>query len=218
VSTSDEAFAQSVDAALLHTSTMATDPGQWNARYAEGRDSFWDLGRAPPILDRLIATQTTRRRVLVPGAGHGHDAVAWARAGHGVVSFDFAPLAVESLRRRAREQGVEVDVREVDVLAPPAELRGQFDLVWEQTCLCALDPEQRRPYLQAMAQLLGPGGRMVALLWNHGNEGGPPWDMNPVLVESLVVGLFTIDRRERVTASVSAREPEWLWWLTPLAR
>ena len=97
------------------------------------------------------------------------------------------------------------DVREADVLAPPAALHGQFDLVWEQTCLCALPPEERRPYLQAMAQLLGPGGRMVALLWNHGNEGGPPWDMSPVLVERLLVGLFTIDRRERVSESIAER-------------
>jgi SAM-dependent methyltransferase len=196
---------------------MSSDAGDWNARYAEGRDR-WDLGRPPPILDRLIATQTRRRRVLVPGAGHGHDALAWARAGHRVIAFDFAPLAVESLRRRARDEGLEIDVREVDVLAPPVGLHGQFDLVWEQTCLCALPPEHRRPYLQAMAQVLGPGGRLVALLWNHGNEGGPPWDMNPVLVERLLVGLFTIDRREPVSESIREREPEWLWWLSPLVR
>ncbi len=196
---------------------MSTDAGHWNARYAEGRDR-WDLGRSPPILDRLIAAQTRPRRVLVPGAGHGHDALAWARAGHRVVAFDFAPLAVESLRRRASEQGVEIDVREVDVLDPPVGLRGHFDLVWEQTCLCALPPEQRRPYLQAMAQVLGPGGQLLALLWAHGNEGGPPWDMSPVVVEQLLVGLFTVDRRERVAESIVEREPEWLWWLRPLAR
>jgi SAM-dependent methyltransferase len=198
-------------------SEMPTDAAYWNARYLEGRDG-WDLGRAPPILDRLIAMQTARRRVLVPGSGPGHDALAWARAGHRVVAFDFAPLAVESLRTRAREEGVEIDVREVDVLAPPTELRGHFDLVWEQTCLCALPPEQRRPYLQAMAQILEPGGQMVALLWNHGDEGGPPWSMSPVLVEQLLVGLFTIDRREPVVESIPRRVPEWLWWLRPLVR
>ena len=42
--------------------------------------------------------------------------------------------------------------------------------------------------------------------------------MSPVLVERLLVGLFTIDRRERVTESIAEREPEWLWWLTPLVR
>lgn len=194
-----------------------SDAPYWNHRYAEGSDR-WDLGRPPPVLERVISTHQTRRRVAVPGAGHGHDALAWARAGHRVVAFDFAPLAVASLRRRAEEHGLDVDVREADVLALPVELRGHFDLVWEQTCLCALAPEQRRPYLQAMAQLLGPGGHMIALLWGHGNEGGPPWDMSPVVVEQLVTGIFTIERREPVRESVREREPEWLWVLAPLAR
>lgn len=195
--------------------TMATDAQSWNQRYAEGSDR-WTLDAAPPVLEQLIATLAGRRRVLVPGAGHGHDAFAWARAGHQVVALDFAPLAVASMRQRMRELGVAFEALEANVTAPPAELRGAIDLVWEQTCLCALPPEQRRPYLEAMATILRPGGLMVALLWNHGNEGGPPYDMAPVLVERLVTGLFSIRKRERVEPSLARRDPEWLWWLEPI--
>ncbi|MCA9700538.1 MAG: methyltransferase domain-containing protein, partial [Myxococcales bacterium] len=148
----------------------------------------------------------------------GHDALAWAAAGHEVVAVDFAPEAVASMRGRARETGLALEVIEADVSAPPASLRAGFDLVWEQTCLCALPPERRRPYLEQMAATLHPQGQMVALLWHHGNEGGPPYDMAPVLVERLVTGLFTIDRREPVAASIREREPETLWWLSPLRR
>jgi SAM-dependent methyltransferase len=196
---------------------MADDSGSWDARYAEGTDR-WTLPGAPPVLERLIASYVESHRVLVPGAGRGHDAFAWARAGHRVVALDFAPLAAAAMRERSREQGVLVDVREVDVTTPPVDLRGDVDLVWEQTCLCALPPEQRRPYLAAMATILRPSGSMVALLWNHGNEGGPPYDMPPVLVEQLVAGLFTIHRRERVEPELSMRANEWLWWLEPIAR
>jgi methyl halide transferase len=191
------------------------DPNAWNARYAEGSDR-WTLEAAPPVLEQLINSIPERRRVLVPGAGHGHDAFAWAAAGHEVVALDFAPLAVESMRRRMRETGVGFEALEADVTAPPVELRGRVDLVWEQTCLCALPPEHRRPYLEAMATLLRPGGSMIALLWNHGDEGGPPYDMPPVLVERLVTGLFSIRKRERVEARQSLRDPEYLWWLEPL--
>lgn len=193
------------------------DPQSWNARYAERTDR-WDLGRPPPVLERLIASLTKRRRVLVPGAGHGHDALAWARAGHEVVAIDFAPLAVESLRRRARDEGLDVRVLEADVTRLPVELRGHFDLVWEQTCLCALPPEHRRPYLEEMMLALHPEGQMLALLWNHGNEGGPPYDMSPVLVERLLVGLFSIELREPVEQSIREREPEFLWRLCPIPR
>lgn len=194
---------------------MVDDPQSWNARYAEGSDR-WTLDAAPPVLERLIASYRERRRVLVPGAGHGHDAFAWASAGHEVVALDFAPLAVASMHERMRESGVSFDALEADVTAPPASLRGRIDLVWEQTCLCALQPDDRRPYLEAMATLLRPGGSMVALLWNHGNEGGPPFDMPPVLVERLVAGLFSIRKRERVEASQSQRPSEFLWWLEPI--
>lgn len=194
-----------------------SDANYWNRRYTEGTDR-WDLGAAPPVLERTIASFRTRQRVLVPGAGLGHDAFAWARAGHEVVAFDFADHAVTTMRRRAGELGLTVDVREVDVTQPPAELRESFDLVWEQTCLCALEPEQRRPYLEAAAGLLRPEGRMIALLWSHGRPGGPPYDMSPGVVERTVAGLFSIDRREPVRDSVAEREPEFLWWLDPLPR
>jgi len=194
-----------------------SDPHSWDARYAEGSDR-WTLDGAAPALEQLLTRVRQRRRVLVPGAGHGHDAFAWARAGHEVVALDFAPRAVASMRQRVRDEGVFIEALEVDVTAPPAELRGQVDLVWEQTCLCALPPDQRRPYLEAMATILRPGGTMVALLWNHGNEGGPPWDMPPVLVERLVAGVFRIHKREQVEAEVSVRGREYLWWLEPVAR
>ncbi|WP_217909824.1 methyltransferase domain-containing protein [Pseudenhygromyxa sp. WMMC2535] len=189
----------------------------WNSRYAEGT-THWDLGGAPPVLEQLIARQRGRRRVLVPGAGHGHDALAWAAAGHEVVALDFAPLAVASMRERASQRGVSLEVLEADVTRPPASLRAGFDLVWEQTCLCALEPQLRRPYLEQMAAVLHPEGRMVALLWSHGREGGPPYDMAPGLVERLVAGLFSIERREPVSGSIPEREPEALWWLAPLRR
>ncbi|PRP97545.1 Thiopurine S-methyltransferase [Enhygromyxa salina] len=194
---------------------MADDASSWDARYAEGSDE-WTLERPPAVLEQLIAGYSERQRVLVPGAGHGHDAFAWARSGHEVVALDFAPLAVESMRARSRELGVELEALEADVTAPPASLRGRVDLVWEQTCLCALRPEDRRPYLEAMATLLRPQGSMVALLWNHGNEGGPPFDMTPVLVERLVAGVFSIRKRERVEDSQSTRSSQYLWWLDPI--
>lgn len=194
---------------------MADDSGSWDDRYARGSDA-WTLPGAPLVLQQLIGVYRERQRVLVPGAGRGHDAFAWAAAGHEVVALDFAPRAVASMQARSREQGLFVDVREADVTAPPVDLRGHVDLVWEQTCLCALPPEQRRPYLEAMATILRPGGSMLALLWNHGNEGGPPYDMTPVLVEQLLAGLFTIRKRERVSAELSDRAGEYLWWLDPL--
>ena len=181
--------------------------GEWNQRYVEGRTA-WDLGGPPPALVRVIAAQTAPRRVLVPGAGRGHDPLAWAEAGHAVVAVDFAPLAVAAARENAAARGVPLEVLEADVLAlPPARL-GSFDLVWEQTCFCAIPVERRPDYARSMAAALRPGGLLLALLWNHGREGGPPFDVSRAHVEAVFPPLFTVERLDPVADSIAGRTPE----------
>lgn len=187
----------------------------WDGRYAEGSDG-WTLDGPPhALLHQAIPQVEGSLRVLVPGAGQGHDAFAWARAGHQVTALDFAPRAVVAMRERAARESLTLEVIEADVTAPPSRLRARFDLVWEQTCLCALAPDQRRPYLEAMRTLLAADGRLCALLWNHGREGGPPYDLPDALVEPLIEGLFRVERREAVDDEQHERKGQGLWWLRP---
>ena len=111
--------------------------------------------------------------MLVPGAGYGHDAIAWARHGAEVTAVDFAPLAIAGLHERASKAHVHVQAMQADLFALPAELDARFDVVWEQTCLCAIDPARRPEYVSAMARVLVPAGTLYALLWNHGRERRP---------------------------------------------
>jgi SAM-dependent methyltransferase len=183
----------------------------WEQRYAEGRTA-WDLGGPPPVLVREIALRAPPPvlRILVPGAGFGHDALAWARAGHAVTAVDVAPTPCRVLAERAARAGLVVDVRQADVLALPADLHGAFDLVWEQTCLCALDPSQHAAYARSMTAALKPGGTFLGLFWNHGMAGGPPYD----LTRGAVSALFTdVDRisLEVVPDSVPGRSNEFLF-------
>lgn len=187
-----------------------SDAEGWNRRYAEGT-ARWDLGEAPPVLERLIAgLDGGPRRVLVPGAGRGHDAIAWARAGHVATAVDFAPLAVEGARRLAAQRGVELELVEADIFDLPTRLHGAFDLVWEQTCLCAIEPERRPEYVESMHRALVAGGELFALLWNHGREGGPPWNMEPEAITELLAPRFERRSLVPVEASTAAREPEYL--------
>ena len=185
-------------------------PEGWEERYREGR-THWDLGAAPPCLVRLIeGLPRGRLRVLVPGAGFGHDAIAWARAGHEVTAVDFAPSAVAGLRRRAREAGVHVAVLEADVFRLPASLDGAFDAVWEQTCYCAIAPGRRAEYVEVMARALVPGGAFHGLFWHHGREGGPPYDVTPEQVRATFAVRFELVSLEPVPDSPAARGNEFL--------
>ena len=183
----------------------------WDARYEAGT-ARWD--RAAPasaltqLLDDLRAKDAPAGRVLVPGAGYGHDALAWAGAGWDVVAVDFAPLAIAGLRERAADANVEVQALEADIFALPRDLDGAFDAVWEQTCLCAIDPARRPEYVEAMHAVLRPHGRLYALLWNHGNGGGPPHDLPPAVGKAVFEGRFEVLDERAVEGS--SRKGEYL--------
>lgn len=190
----------------------------WNDRYVEGRTG-WDLGAAPPALLREITAAVERHaqrrveaplRVLVPGCGRGHDALAWARAGAEVVGMDFAPLAVQEATALAESNDLPVRYLQANVLELPAELVGSFDLVWEQTCFCAIPLESRRGYAAAMTDALDEDGELLGIFWNHGNEGGPPFDVTPDHVREAFSGLLVERARHAVEDSVPSRTPEFI--------
>lgn len=78
-------------------------PEFWENLYIEHKD-YWNLGKATPALldffNNPLCPQTGS--VLVPGAGFGYDAEAWAKRGHEVLAVDFAPTAVDELDRISR--------------------------------------------------------------------------------------------------------------------
>jgi SAM-dependent methyltransferase len=183
------------------------DPGFWEARYRGGLVP-WDLGEAPPVLLELVQNCERPLRVLCPGAGRGHDALAWAAAGHDVVAVDIAPTAVSEAATLAAVRGVGLELLQADVFDLPHDLDHSFDVVWEQTCLCALDPARRTEYVDVVWRMLEPGGRLYALLWNHGEDGGPPWDLGPALARGVFSPRFEIESVDRVTTGT--REGEFL--------
>ncbi len=193
------------------------DPEAWNRRYIEG-STGWDLDAPAQALTQLLpalaqesnagrsAGEEQSKRVFVPGAGYGHDAIAWAKAGFDVVAADFAPLAVSGLSKRAARLNVKLSALEADIFALPAQLDQSFDFVWEQTCLCAIDPARRPEYVQTMHRVLKPNGTLYALLWNHQRQGGPPHDLPRALTHALFSSLFTVVRVESVHGSKRAGE------------
>lgn len=129
--------------------------------------------------------------------------------------MDFAPLAVEGMQRRARERSLEMRVLEADVLDLPHDLAAAFDVIWEQTCLCALYPEMREAYVASMARAIKPSGEYHGLFWNHGNEGGPPYDISPDLVDRLFSPAFEVLEHRPVAPALSVRAHEFLSLMRP---
>jgi len=144
----------------------------WEARWREGRTG-WDRGGASPALGYwLEAGAIPGERILVPGAGSGYEAVALAQAGFQVTAVDIAAGACQRLRGLLAAAGAEAEVVQADLLHwQPAQA---FDAVYEQTCLCALDPADWPAYERCLHQWLRPGGALLAQFLQTGEEGGPP--------------------------------------------
>jgi len=147
---------------------------EWEQRYSAGHTG-WDRGQASPALGHWLAHGAVPAgRVLVPGCGHGHEVAELIRAGRQVTAVDIASQPVMRLMGQLAEQGLHAKVVQADLLHwRPAE---PFDAVYEQTCLCALDPAHWVEYERRLADWLVPGGRLLALFMQTGRPGGPPFD------------------------------------------
>lgn len=186
------------------------DPSGWEARYVKG-DIPWDLGLAPPCLADLLAhLGPSPLRVLVPGAGFGHDALAWARSGHNVTAIDIAPSAVAGIQARALDAGLRVEALALDLFDLPAAIQESFDVVWEQTCFCAIMPAQRATYVRAMADALRAEGIFYGLFWNHGMAQGPPFSICEEDVRGAFEDEFQVERMTPVEHSAGERQNEFL--------
>jgi SAM-dependent methyltransferase len=148
--------------------------GEWEQRYHAGRTA-WDRGGPSPALAHWLADGLVPEgRVLVPGCGHGHEVAELIRAGRQVTAVDIATQPVLRLMGQLAELGLHATVVQADLLHwQPAE---PFDAVYEQTCLCALDPAHWAEYERRLAAWLRPGGRLLALFMQTGQDGGPPFD------------------------------------------
>ncbi len=145
----------------------------WEARYRRG-ETGWDRGAPSPALQAWLgAGELAPCRVLVPGCGRGHEVVALARLGFEVTAIDIAPSAVHALKRALEDEGLAARVILGDLFA--FEEAAAFDAVYEQTCLCAIEPARRAAYAQRLHAWLKPEGRLLALFMQTGREGGPPF-------------------------------------------
>ena len=185
---------------------MPIMPADWEARYQEG-DTPWDLGKPTPVFSRLIREKRfAPGKLLIPGAGRGYDAIAFAQAGFDVTSVDVSESACAFLREHAAKEGVSLEVRQEDFFAMHEE--GTFDLALEYTFYCAIDPSLRTAYRDQMARLLKPGGLLFGLFFPLGkpmDAGGPPFGVKREEVEASLSECFDLVHAEEPADSVKPR-------------
>jgi SAM-dependent methyltransferase len=159
------------------------NPVNWERRYQNG-DTPWDKGLPAPPLTDFLKHHPIEGEVLVPGCGTGHDVRAIAQHGASVIGLDLAASAIkqaDSFPKIASESYLEGDL-----FSLPPSFMERFDWVVEHTCFCAIPPTSRPAYLNAVLEILKPGGLFLGIFFiNPDSSEGPPFPSSPEEITAL---------------------------------
>lgn len=188
---------------LAAESLAAGDATGWFERlYAESETGEaivpWDSRSPHFLLEEWGEAQGPGRgRALVVGAGMGDDAEYVAGLGYETVAFDVSESAVRLAGERF--PGSAVDYRVADLLNPPGEWRGAFDLVVEIMTVQALPEELHARAIAGVAGFVRPGGTLLVIASGR-EEGGPvfapPWPLTPSEIAAFAVDGVTVEKIE----------------------
>ncbi|XP_074340078.1 putative thiol methyltransferase 2 isoform X6 [Apium graveolens] len=151
----------------------------WEKSWREGVTP-WDLGQPTPILLHLLQTGSLPKgRALVPGCGSGHDVIAIASSDRYVVGLDISESAIEiatKLSSSSPSSNHHTFLKTDFFTWQPTEL---FDLVFDYTFFCAIEPDMRSAWASRIQNLLKPNGELITLMFPISDHvGGPPYKVS----------------------------------------
>lgn len=104
------------------------------------------------------------------GCGTGEIALHFARSGHMVTGIDFLPEPIERAKQKAAERGLTATFLVMDALAVK-ELPEVFDNVIDSGLFHVFSDHDRRRYVDGLASVLKPGGRLFLLCFSDAEPG-----------------------------------------------
>ncbi|SIO00598.1 Methyltransferase domain-containing protein [Singulisphaera sp. GP187] len=147
----------------------------------------WDIGKPQKafldVADRITGS------ILDAGCGTGENALFFASRGHKVTGFDFLAEPIHRAKLKAAERGLTVNFLVMDALAL-SDLPEVFDTVIDSGLFHVFDDKDRRRYVEGLASILKPGGRLFLLCFSDEEPGteGPRRVSRQELEEVFAVG------------------------------
>lgn len=147
----------------------------WTDIYREEVKPGFDLQKpAPGLVDTLNKIKIPKSRVLVLGAGPCNDAAYFAQQGHLVTAVDFSEEAFS--RARAQFGNLpNLQMVVADAFHLPGHFQQSFDLVFEHTCYCAIDPSMRGELVKVWRKVLVDRGHLLGIFFAMSKREGPPY-------------------------------------------
>ena len=164
----------------------------WENRYIMN-DIPWNQGEAAPELVEILKKGIIKNQIIVPGCGFGHDCAMIAQnQSCQVLGLD---LSITAIRQAVNRYGSLNNLKFVqgDIFRVSSEFEMQFDWLVEHTCFCALNPVDRKSYLDFATFILKPKAKLFGILFKdvEGNT-GPPYPISKKDFENLFSKNFNL--------------------------
>ncbi len=146
----------------------------WSDRY-KNSNIGWDLGGiSRPIKEYVEQLEKKSIAILIPGCGNAHEAAHLLSIGFSNVTLiDISEVLIDELKVKFSQEIYEGRCRLIH--GNFFDISGTYDLVLEQTFFCALNPSLRGRYVEKMAEIIKPTGKLAGLLFDMDKPDGPPF-------------------------------------------
>lgn len=177
----------------------------WQDCYNQNQTG-WDLGSVSPPLKAYCDKLTNKAiRILIAGAGNAQEARYLHKLGFtNVYVLDIVPSVLDAFAKANPtfnpKHLICHDFFDVHSLG-----LNKFQLIIEQTFLCAIDPARRSEYIRQMHRLLADNGRLVGVLFDCEFEHSPPFGGNLAEYQTLFKAYFDTHVMARCYNSVKPR-------------
>lgn len=175
----------------------------WEDRY-DNNDAPWDAGNiTTPIRDFIDTLANKDLKILVPGAGNGHEFEYLVNLGFtNAYMLDIAEQPLKNAAARMTQVPADRFI-----FGDFFQHEEKYDLIIEQTFYCALNPELRDAYVNRIHHLLVPNGTLAGLMFNFPlTEQGPPFGGSVEEYTARFSSYFNIKKMEPAHNSIKPRD------------
>ena len=147
---------------------MSAIPTKQNFESAYAGQAPWDIPKAQRVF--VDAADQITGSILDAGCGTGENALFFASRGHKVTGIDFLEEPIRRAKEKAAERIRSVNFLVMDALAIK-EIHELFDSVIDCGLFHVFSDEDRRRYVEGLATILKPGGKLFLLCFSDEEPG-----------------------------------------------
>lgn len=137
---------------------------RWTKIYRT-EDPKWELQEpAPALVDMLPRLKLPKSRILVLGCGSGEDANHFAEHGHVVTAVDFSEEAISRAKKKFGHVK-NIEFIQQDIFKLGREHENAYDIVFEHTCFCAINPAKRNDMVKLWRRSLIETGFLMGVFF-----------------------------------------------------